>query len=86
MLVNHLVLNLKTFRRGACTSDIFPDAQFAENKFLGPIGAPLDGISPHESWSEQCEDGHTLEEGHSDSLPTCPSDMVRYAIYYPSRT
>lgn len=87
MLVNHLVLNLKTFSRRGCASDAaFSDAQYAENKFLGHIGAPLGGMdgdmSPHahEAWSELTEDGHDTEEGHTESLPTWPSDMVRYTI------
>lgn len=86
MLVNHLVLNLNTFSRRGCASDTLSDAQFAENKFLGPIGAPLDstgyGVGP-EIWSEICEDGHT-EESYSQSLPTCPSPLVRYTIYHDS--
>lgn len=87
MLVNHLVLNLKTFSRRGCASDAaFSDAQYAENKFLGHIGAPLGGMdgdmSPHahEAWSELTEDGHDTEEGHTGSVPTWPSDMVRLSV------
>lgn len=85
MLVNHLVLNLNTFDRRGCASDTtFSDAQFAENKFLGPIGAPLDstgyGTGP-ETWSELCDDGHT-EEGYFDTFSTSPSPLVRPAICF----
>ncbi|EIM86553.1 uncharacterized protein STEHIDRAFT_156860 [Stereum hirsutum FP-91666 SS1] len=68
-----------------CASDAaFSDAQYAENKFLGHIGAPLGGMdgdmSPHahEAWPELCEDGHDTEEGHTGSVPTWPGDMGSY--------
>lgn len=77
MLVNHLVLNLHAFdTRGNFSSITKPDfilsGQFAEDKFLGPIGAPLEGSSMDgtgsydtSGWSELGEDGHE----DSDSVP-----------------
>lgn len=80
MLVNHLVLNLHTFDpRGSTSTNSLSDQHFAEDKFLGPIGAPLEvngeGASC-DDWSEIGEDGHCAEGSFSDRLSVLTRDSA----------
>lgn len=83
LLVNRLYLNLKSFERSTSTNvttrkdgAAVPELVFAQNGFLGNIGAPLDTQWLTSQFNEEPEDNPHREDRDGLRAPSAGDEVV----------